>query len=121
MNESEPADVAIVGYGPTGQLLALMLGRQGHRVVVVDRWPDLYPLPRAVHFDDEVGRILQAPGGGRRVRLTDPAGFRVDAIAGRASVESLPHRAPIMLNAPDNIIRVDRGQRPPQKAPDVTK
>ncbi|SRR5271166_2635762 len=73
MSESEPADVAIVGYGPTGQLLALMLGRQGHRVVVVDRWPDLYPLPRAMHFDDEVGRILQAAGAMDAVEtITEP-------------------------------------------------
>lgn len=34
-------DVAIVGYGPTGQLLALLSGRMGHRVTVIDRWPYL--------------------------------------------------------------------------------
>ncbi|CDP86693.1 3-(3-hydroxyphenyl)propionate hydroxylase [Mycolicibacterium farcinogenes] len=56
------ADVAIVGYGPVGQLLGLLLGRAGHRVVIVERQTRAYPLPRAVHFDDEIGRILQGVG-----------------------------------------------------------
>jgi flavoprotein hydroxylase len=55
-------DVAIVGYGPVGQTLAILLGQRGWRVQVVERWPEPYPLPRAVHFDHEVGRILQLAG-----------------------------------------------------------
>jgi flavoprotein hydroxylase len=59
---SDLVDVAIVGYGPVGQLLAILLGQRGWRVHVIERWPEPYPLPRAVHFDHEVGRILQLAG-----------------------------------------------------------
>lgn len=55
-------DVVIVGYGPVGRLLAILLGRAGHRVAVIERWPEPFPMPRAAHFDDEVGRILQNVG-----------------------------------------------------------
>ena len=55
-------DVAIVGYGPTGQVLASLLGRAGHRVAVFERWPDLYGLPRLTHIDGETARIIQAAG-----------------------------------------------------------
>ena len=40
-------DVAIIGYGPTGLALACWLGAAGHNTVVVERWNDLYALPRA--------------------------------------------------------------------------
>jgi flavoprotein hydroxylase len=55
-------DVAIVGYGPVGQSLAILLGQRGWRVGVFEKQPAAYPLPRAVHFDHEIGRILQAAG-----------------------------------------------------------
>lgn len=57
-------DAVIVGYGPVGRLLALQLGRRGHRVAVIERQERVYPLPRAVHFDDEIARILQSVGAG---------------------------------------------------------
>ncbi|WP_321877132.1 bifunctional 3-(3-hydroxy-phenyl)propionate/3-hydroxycinnamic acid hydroxylase MhpA [Paraburkholderia bannensis] len=56
------ADVAIVGYGPVGQALAAALLGRGHRVLVIERWPSLYALPRAVVYDHEVARILQSIG-----------------------------------------------------------
>lgn len=55
-------DVIIVGYGPVGQILALLLGQKGYHVGVFERWSSLYPRPRAVHYDDEVARIFQAAG-----------------------------------------------------------
>jgi 2-polyprenyl-6-methoxyphenol hydroxylase-like FAD-dependent oxidoreductase len=68
------ADVAIVGCGPVGSTLAILLAQLGRRVVVLERWPEPYPLPRAVHFDHEVGRILQSCGIGDEVRrISEPA------------------------------------------------
>ena len=43
-------------------------------MTVLERWPEPYPLPRAVHFDHEVGRILQSCGIGDELRtISEPA------------------------------------------------
>jgi 3-(3-hydroxy-phenyl)propionate hydroxylase len=54
--------VVIVGAGPTGLTAATFLAQYGVECVVLDRWEAVYPLPRAVHLDDEVYRILARMG-----------------------------------------------------------
>ena len=52
----------MVGAGPVGLTAALLLARRGVPVLVLERYPEPYPLPRAVHLDDEVLRVLQDAG-----------------------------------------------------------
>lgn len=60
-------DVAILGYGPVGALLANLLGQAGLAVGVFEREREIYALPRAVHFDGEVMRIFQSVGLANRI------------------------------------------------------
>ena len=61
-NETINTDVAIVGAGPVGTLLAILLGQRGKRVTLVERWGTHYELPRAVTYDHEIARILATLG-----------------------------------------------------------
>lgn len=58
----ENRSVVIVGAGPAGLTLAGLLGQYGVDVLVLERWPEAYPEPRAVHLDDEVCRVLADVG-----------------------------------------------------------
>ncbi len=67
MNQHTTVDVAIAGYGPVGQTLAILLGQMGYSVAVFERWPALYPLPRAVFYDHEIRRIFLSMGLGEEL------------------------------------------------------
>jgi len=54
--------VVIAGAGPVGVTAATLLARRGIASVLLEKYQAPYPLPRAVHLDDEVVRILQAAG-----------------------------------------------------------
>jgi 3-(3-hydroxy-phenyl)propionate hydroxylase len=56
------ADVLIVGLGPVGAVLAALLADAGLRSIAVERDTDVYPLPRAAHFDHEIMRLFQQLG-----------------------------------------------------------
>jgi 3-(3-hydroxy-phenyl)propionate hydroxylase len=74
--------VVIIGAGPAGIAAATLLGQYGVETLVLDRHETVYPLPRAVHADDEVYRILARLGIGEEfaahtrlghgLRLIDP-------------------------------------------------
>jgi 3-(3-hydroxy-phenyl)propionate hydroxylase len=55
-------DVVIVGFGPTGGTLANLLALQGFSILIIEKEKSFYPLPRAVHFDDEIMRVFQTIG-----------------------------------------------------------
>jgi len=60
-------DVLIVGYGPTGMLAAIKLGRAGHRVAVLERYETLYNLPRVGIVHDDVLRMFQEIGCAEKI------------------------------------------------------
>lgn len=51
-------DVIVVGCGPVGATLANYLGRAGWSVAILDRDTEVFPVPRAMGFDEETLRIL---------------------------------------------------------------
>jgi 3-(3-hydroxy-phenyl)propionate hydroxylase len=75
MNET-PAfvPVVIVGAGPVGVTAATLLAQYGIDCLVLERWANVYPQPRAVHIDDEVRRIVGRLGiAGQFTAISRPA------------------------------------------------
>ncbi len=73
-------DVLIAGMGPVGAMLGVLLEQEGLSAIAIDKDTDVYPLPRAAHFDSEVMRIFQAAGVAEAVlphtQQTDRYDFR---------------------------------------------
>jgi 3-(3-hydroxy-phenyl)propionate hydroxylase len=74
LRDGSAVPVLVVGAGPVGVTAAALLAGHGVSSLVVDRHQNVYPLPRAVHMDDEVLRVLQRLlTAGALAELTAPA------------------------------------------------
>lgn len=76
MSTDEIRDVIVIGAGPVGSTAALLAERQGLSVLLVDASTEVYPQPRAIHFDADIMRIFQFAG------IADELEGRVRATSG---------------------------------------
>jgi len=81
-------EVLVVGGGPVGVLALALLGHAGVRAVGVEREPDMWSHARAVHFDGETMRVLQAIGLADQVaaRAKPMRDFRMENEAGEVLI-----------------------------------
>jgi flavoprotein hydroxylase len=62
MGHEPDADVLVIGNGPVGQTLSILLAEQGWRVTTVEKYPEPFGRPRAISVDRLTGRLLGAAG-----------------------------------------------------------
>jgi len=86
MAAARDCDVLIVGAGPTGVTLGLMLARGGVRTIVIDKAAEIYPLPRAAHIDHEIVRIFQELGLADVIMSTCRPAGRYDFLTAKGEV-----------------------------------
>ncbi len=88
------ASVAVIGAGPTGMTVATLLAQYGVETLVLERWPEVYPQPRAVHLDDEVYRIVDRLGiAAEFAKISRPA-LGLQLLDEQLSVLARFHRGP---------------------------
>lgn len=73
-------DVVVIGGGPVGVTALALMGRAGITAIGIEREPAAWPQARAVHFDGETMRTLQALGlGDHASALCEPmTDFRME-------------------------------------------
>ena len=106
---SDADRVVVVGLGPVGATIALLLGRAGVPTLALEREAAVFPHGRAIALDDEALRVLQAAGLGRPQlpELLTEVPVRLHSRHGRCLLEIPPlrsltgHPSLVFFNQPD--------------------
>jgi len=99
-------DVAVIGLGPVGMSLALLLAQQGVSVLAIDRSGEVFDKPRAIGLDHESLRLLQGLGLAEAIAPMIGA-YRVSeyrAPDGAVLRRLLPQPEPNLLAWPANVM-----------------
>ena len=66
-------DIAIIGYGPSGEAAANLFGKKDIKILVVEPKKEIWDIPRAVHLDGQIQRVLHLMGLSNEMKeITDP-------------------------------------------------
>ena len=62
MPERDDVQVAVIGFGPSGAVMANLLGQAGISTLVIDKSTEIFPKPRALALDHEIMRLFDNLG-----------------------------------------------------------
>jgi 3-(3-hydroxy-phenyl)propionate hydroxylase len=98
------ADVAIVGFGPVGAVMAGLLARHGVTVMVIEKESAIYALPRAAHIDHTGLRTIQELGCLDQLLPTMIRNKRLDLLnAEKQVLVSIPADQPSLSGLPSSV------------------
>jgi len=92
-------DIIIAGYGPVGATLAILLGKQGLNVLVLEQANNIFDKPRAIGMDHEAMRVMQSCGIADALAEKTRAfrGAQWIGVEGQVIEELDPHPGPFPL------------------------
>ena len=71
-NEQLSSDVVIVGGGPVGMGLAIDLAQRGVKSIVIEKYPQLHPVPKGQNLTQRTGEHFKAWGCQAQIRAASP-------------------------------------------------
>ena len=103
----QSTDVAIIGAGPVGLMIANILGLQGVRVTVIEKLDQIIDYPRAIGLDDEALRVFQSVGLAPSIRFRSTSAETCRALVARGLAYTVLNARPPGRGSDAQVVAVD--------------